>query len=227
MFIKKIFEDKLDDSVHEQFVRFSKGTFEKRAVINVKKGKDSIKVTTSFELANDLVAFICRLAKFFRVQGIILNKEQIEGLEAKKKAGLYSYNIAKELSSEELNEFASTAYTTLLDCSSPEGKIDLKIKKKLPKPGKNKAKVNDKFCQLTLDLSYWADVKSEFLWDMPDEIKKAHIEHSYIIEDIVIPAETESKDFEQIRKEAKRKGKLIRKAEIDGKEIVSEKALLV
>ena len=42
-FIKKIFEGKIDNLVHEQFIRFSKGIFENKAVMNiVKSGKIKI-----------------------------------------------------------------------------------------------------------------------------------------------------------------------------------------
>ena len=57
-FIKKMFEGKIDDSVHRQFKRFSKGTFENRALVNLINSK-SIKVKTSFEYANDFTRFLC------------------------------------------------------------------------------------------------------------------------------------------------------------------------
>ena len=57
MFIKKIFENKIDDSVHKQFVRFGKGRYPGRAVIKITKQPDKIKIGTSFEMANDLIEF--------------------------------------------------------------------------------------------------------------------------------------------------------------------------
>ncbi len=227
MFIKKIFQGKSDETVHRQFVRFSKGQFDRRAVINVRRNS-AIKITTSFELANDLVIFISSLAKWFKVQGILFNKEEIPNLKGKKKKGLFVYDIAKEISGEELKNLASKSYHALLDCVSDMG-IDLKIKKRLPKPGKkSKAKADEKFCQLNLDIKYWPQVQNEFLFDLPPETKKAHIEHSYIIKEIRIPKELEKeKDFEKIRLGAKRVGKIIRKAVVDKKEIIKEKEFAV
>ena len=46
-FIKKLFEHKMDDSVHRQFKRFSKGTFENRALIDITLGSQT-KIKTSF-----------------------------------------------------------------------------------------------------------------------------------------------------------------------------------
>jgi len=223
MFIKKIFENNMDNSVHRQFIRFSKGQYGNRAIINVKKGK-TIKINTTFELANDLIYFITNLSSWFKVKGILISRNQIEGLEGKKKRGLFVYNIAKELKNDELRELVDKSYYALLDCVSGDNTIDLKIKKRLPKPGKDESKVNDKFCQLNLDIKYWLQVHKEFLFDLPSESKKVRIEHIYIIKNIKIPKELEKeRDYEKIRLWAKRSGKLIRKAIVDGKEIVKEK----
>ena len=220
MFIKKIFENKVDESVHQQFVRFSKGTFENRAIIRVKKSAN-ISVSTSFDLANDLVAFVSELAPKFKVQGIVLSKQPLEGLEGRKKTGLFEYTIDKELSGNELKKL-SECYASLLDCSS-QG-IELNMKKKLPRPkpsSSGASKVNEKFCVLVLDNRYWSRVYDEFLWDMPPEFKKARIAHVYAINDIILPPG--EKDFEKIRLNSKRKGLLTRKAVVDGKEIAKEK----
>lgn len=226
MFIKKIFENRIDESVHQKFVRFGKGCFDRRAIIVVTKN-NLIKITTSFELANDLVAFIAKLASWFRIQGILLAKKELPELKGKKKGMLWSYEIAQELSSEELAKFAHSCYATLLDCVSPEGKIDLKMKKKLPKPKRSgEIKVDEKFCQLNLATDYWPEFHSEFLWDLPHQLKKARIEHSYIVEEIILPKQ-QGLNTEQIRQNAKRKGKLIRKMLVDGKEFTKETAFVV
>ena len=98
--------------------------------------------------------------------------------------------------------------------------ITLKIKSKLPKPGKSEDKVDDKFCQLELDGKYYHAAKEDFFWDLP-ECKKAGIEHRYIITEIVLP-KTNEKDYAKIREMARRKGKIIRIINADGKEIKSE-----
>lgn len=221
MFIKKLFEGEIDESVHKQFVRFGKGSYSLRAIINVRKN-DKIKVTTSFELANDLVGFVSNLAEKFSINGIILSKEPIQGLEFKKK-NILSCEINKEIKAKDLKELSAKAYATLLDCSA-QG-ISLKMKKKLPRPKKSaELKVDDKFCMLELDKKFWEKFHEDFLFDLPHEFKKARIEHTYIIEEIIIPKEIQNeKDFEKIRLMAKRKGKIIRKIVVDGKEIIKEK----
>ena len=105
------------------------------------------------------------------------------------------------------------AYFYLLDVDDSE--IILKIKKKLPKPGKSEAKIDNKFCVLELDIKYWPKFKEAFFWDVP-EVKKAIIEHELIIDDIEIP--NDEPDPVKMRENAVRKGKIIRSINIDGNE---------
>ena len=99
----------------------------------------------------------------------------------------------------------------------------LKVKKKLPRPGKSEKKVDEKFCQLEADKKYYSKIKEDFFWDMP-ETKKINISHEVDIREIVAPkGET---DYAKMREIAKRKGKIVRKAIVDGKEIVSEKEFI-
>jgi len=77
---------------------------------------------------------------------------------------------------------------------------------------------------MKLDTKYWPQVKEEFLFDAT-EGKKFEISHDYLITEIIPPKD--EKDFEKIRILAKRKGKIIRKMNVDGKEIKSEKEFMV
>ena len=219
MFIKKIFENKIDESVHRQFVRFGKGVYPGRAIIKITKQPDKIKIGTNFELANDVVEFCSQLSSNLKCSGIIISKEKLELPGEKKKAGLLEYNINQDLTSDQIKKILEKCYAILLDIESPG--ISLKSKKKLPKPGKaGDSKIDDKFCQLELDTKYWPQVKSEFAFDMPD-FKKALTVHTYTISDIILPKG--EKDFEKIRLMAKRKGKITRKITLDKQETIKEK----
>ena len=228
MFIKKIFQNKTDESVHKQFVRFGKGTYEMRAVINAHISSSQVKISSGFEFANDLVEFCLSINSKLEVSGIILskNKLEIEGLEKeKKKKSIFEYSINKEIESGQLKIILEKCHFALLDCKGPG--IELKIKKKLPKPGKsNKAKVKDNFCVLKLDLKFSNKFKEEFFWDAPS-FKKARAEHAYYIKETIIPKELgKEKDYEKIRLSAKRKGKITRKTIVDKKEVVKEKEFI-
>jgi len=222
MFIKKIFQDQADASVHRQFVRFGKGNYPSRAVINARFSGTQLKISSTYEFANDLVEFCSSIAAKLNVSGIILSKEKLNLENEKKKSGIFSYEINKDIGNLELKELTERAYATLLDCNA-QG-IELKIKKKLPKPGKSGgAKVNDKFCVLDLDMKFYVGFKEEFFWDIPG-FKKARADHVYLIKDIIVSKELEKeKNFDKIRQEAKRKGILTRKVLVDGKEFVKDK----
>ena len=145
-FIKKIFQDKIDEQVHNQFVRFGRGRYGGRAILVLKKGK-KIKLSGSFEYSNDFVLF----ASDFNVRfsGIILSKEKLDFPNEKKKSNLFVYEV-KDLEGKEIKDIAKKAYYMLLDA---EGEVDLKIKKRLPKPGKSgEMKIDDKFCVLEAEL---------------------------------------------------------------------------
>lgn len=219
-FVKKIFENKIDEKTHDQFVRFSKGVFNKRAAISFKtNGK--VRLSTSFEFANDMVELFSALVSKLQVSGILLTKEDPKkfGMQGKNKSGKFEIEINKEMSSDEIKTIAEKAYFMLLDCSAPG--LELKIKKKLPKPGKSEAaKINDTFCVLDADKKFEKQIMADFLFDV-QECKKCKIYHKYDIQEIILP--TGEKDFEEIRKKAKRKGKIFRIMNIDSKEQTREK----
>jgi len=224
-FIKKIWEGKGEEA-HYQFVRFSKGRFEGRAVLNLwRTGK--IKLRGSFEWANDFVVMASELIDKARISGIVLSKENLSDMmsqnniqgnsESKKKGLFYKNNIeGQELTNEQIKKLVENSYTCLLDIEGTD--IVLKTKKKLPKPGKSEGKVDDKFCHLELDLKYWPVIKEAFKFP---ECKKCKVSHIFEIEQIILP-ETDEKDFAKIRELAKRRGKIIRKINVDSRESEEE-----
>ena len=54
-FIKKIIDNEVDNSVHLQFQKFSKGEFDNRAVVAVRKTKNKFTISTTSEFANEFV----------------------------------------------------------------------------------------------------------------------------------------------------------------------------
>lgn len=216
-FIKKVFEGKTDEGVHSQFVRFGRGNYAGRAVISLMK-TSKVKVKASFEYADDFVNLVSELTNV-KFSGIVLSKNELN-LNGKKKSGIYEYEFSG--SSEDVKKIKDKTYFMLLD-GEGDG-ISLKIKKKLPKPGKaGEGKIDAKFCILEADLKYYSKIKDEFFWDIPD-CKRANITHTYEINDLVMPKN--EKDFEKIRVLTKRKGKIIRKIVLDkDKESVREAEL--
>jgi len=216
-FIKKIWKKEADDSVHRNFTRFSKGIFENKAVMNASRN-GKIKISGTYEVVNDLIEFAASLVPRIKVNGIVISKKAIPGLNGKEKRGLFEYELNEEIDSKRLMEIAKSSFYSLLDCSG--NGIELKTKKKIPRIGsKGIDKVNDKFVSMHLDIKFWDNVKDEFLFNLP-EGKKFRMIHKYEINGIIMPKG--EKDFEKIRVMAKRKGRIIRAAEVDGKAILQE-----
>lgn len=229
-FVKKIWQNEVDDSVRSQFMRFSRGTFGNKFVTNISRN-GKCKVTSTFELANNLVCFLFSLVPKAKVSGVLLCKANPEPIlkslgiatPTRKKSALFQSEIDGELSREQISKIAEEAYFMLFSCEA-DG-ILLKMKPKLPQPSKSGSeKVNDKFCTLEADIRYFEKIKEEFAFDAAD-FKKARISHDIEIREIILPKD--KKDFEKIRLLAKRKGKMIRKITADGKESINEKDFLI
>lgn len=214
-FLKRVLNGGSDEESHRYFIRFGKGNYRRRFLMGVDKGKEKIKIKTSFELANDLAKFVNELDKNIKFSGKILMKENITGKGGKKKGGVFLY----EVSGCSLEDYPN-AYSYLLDAENSD--IVLKMKKSLPKPGKNEEKIDDKFCTLQLNLKYWDKVKEVFFWDVP-EGKKISVQHDLIITTIEFPKG--ENDPVKIRELSRRVGKVERIINADGNEVKKEYTL--
>lgn len=224
-FIKKIFDRKIDESVHLQFQKFSKGEFRDRALIDVKNSNGKYTIKTSAEFANEFVKIMAEKLGDgkTKVTGAIISTSDLTGeLEFKDKKqfqGVKRYIIDKEMSGEDildlLNKFPKTFFALSFEVNGNK----LKIKPKAPKsgkPGKGDEEAKADFCVLkTTD----RNIAGSFIFENPN-FKTATINHTYLIDEIVMPED--EKDFAKIREMAKRKGKIIRKAVIDGNEMKNE-----
>ncbi|OIO41512.1 hypothetical protein CO154_01870 [Candidatus Pacearchaeota archaeon CG_4_9_14_3_um_filter_31_7] len=228
-FIKEIFIGN-QKNAHEQFIRFSRGVFGAKAVINLTK-TSKIKITSTYELANDLVYLIFDLEDKAKIEGKILTKEPITSIlkeskinfsEKKSSKGINEYVIDSEIDKKLIEKIKDKIYYFLVNVTSKD--ITLKIKQTLPKPStKSEGKVNDKFCVFEADLKYWNVIKNDFFFDIPDA-KKVRIVHKYEIKDIIIPAELKNeKDFLKVRLGAQRKGTMTRVVDINGEKKETKK----
>ena len=228
-FIKKIFDGKTDGDVHLQFQKFSRGEFKDRAIVKVKKTGKKFTIFTTAEFANEFVKILAQKLgnEKTKVTGSIIGTNDLKGeLEFKKISqfqGVKNYSIEQEMSGEEIIRLIEKFPKNFFALSFSAGEDILKIKPKAPKSAKPKNKdeaPNPDFCKLiTTD----EKIGKSFVWEKPD-FKEALIAHDFIIESIVIPDELKKeKDFAVIREKSLRKGKIIRRAVIDGVEMKSEK----
>ncbi len=225
-FVKKIFDKEIDESVHQQFIRYGKGDYKGRFPLSLWRTK-KVKLRTSFEFANDIV-LVCTKLGNCKVSGDVVSKEDISGFlsenniegdtKSKKAGRIFLTELpGQDLTGEQLTKLVGISTFALLDIVGTD--FTLKTKKKLPKPGKNENKIDDKFCQLEADDKYYSLIKGDFFWDMPDA-KKIMVKHQVVIDNIIMPEG--EKDFAKIREMAKRVGKIIRIADVDGVEKRSE-----
>jgi len=230
-FIKKIFEDNFDSIVHLQFQKFSRGNFQNRALIKVRRTGNKYIISTTAEFANELVREAAKKLGSMKtkVTGAIIStsdlKNELDFKEIKQFQGVKRYLLNKEMSGNEiialLDKFPKAFFA--LSFNSDKDSINLKIKPKAPKSGKSNSKGGEKpkpdFCKIITTDKMLAQ---DFVFE-DDNFKEANINHTFIIDEIVIPDELkDEKNFAVIRERAKRKGKIIREAEIDGRKIRKE-----
>jgi hypothetical protein len=226
-FIKKIFQGKSDDLVHLQFQKFSRGEFGNRALINAKRTGNKYTISTTAEFANELLREVAKKLgnNKTKVTGAVIStsdlKGELEFNEIKQFQGIKKYFIDKEMSGDEiislLDKFPKAFFALSFSCDKDS--TILKIKPKSPKsgkPGKKDEKPKADFCKLvTMD----NELGKSFVFENPG-FKKADITHKFVINELIKPqGET---DYSKIRELAKRKGKVIREAEIDDKKSVKE-----
>ncbi len=226
-FIKKVFDGEIDEDVHLQFQKFSRGEFRNRAMIKAKKVKENYTLSTTYEFANELVGSIAKKLgdNKTEVKGAVISTldlgKEIDYQSKKQFMGIKQYILEKEISGNEMIEMIKKYPKVFFALSFDSKKGDvLKIKAKAPKSAKPKNKdeaPNPDFCKLTTNDR---ELASNFVFEKSD-FKTAVIAHDFIIDEIITPKNEE--DFAKMREMAKRKGKIIRRATIDEKEMVSEK----
>lgn len=229
-FIKKIFEGTSDPWVHKQFTRYGKGNYENKAIFELTKGKDSLKIKTSFEYVGELAYELAQSiqGKTHVTGGVISTKDLSSELgipiaDKKQFAGVKTFMIDTDLTKEQVrglyDKFPQTLI--LLSFKTEEGEIKSKVKSPTSaKPGKGSDQgPKPDFCTFT---TINLDLAQDFAFDVKDNFKKLEGRHTFSITALSVPKEYEN-NIEMARLHAKRKGKILRTLLIDGKEQKSER----
>lgn len=228
-FIKKVFEDDIDEKVHLQFQKYGKGEFKDKALVKVKTSGGKYTIITSAEFTNEFVRTMAEKLgeRETKITGAIISTNDLKGeLDFKDKKqfqGVKRYMIENEMSGEKIIELLDKLPKAIFALSFEVGENKLKIKPKVPKSSKAKNKDNTPkpdFCRfVTKD----KEIAKDFVFEDSD-FKEANINHTFIIDEIVIPEELkQEKDFAKVREMAKRKGKIIRNVMIDEEIFKEEK----
>ncbi|MCK9596900.1 hypothetical protein M0R19_06955 [Candidatus Pacearchaeota archaeon] len=228
-FIKKIFDKKIDESVHLQFQKFSRGDFTNRAIISAKNSSGKYTINTTSEFAHDFVNILAKKlgGNKTKITGSIIStgdlKGELEFKSIKQFQGVKNYSIEGEMSGNEIIDLMKKFPKNFFALSFSVNDDLVKIKPKAPKSGKPSSKGEEApkadFCKF---ITKNKEIVQSFIFEKPD-FKTASVIHTFAIDSIVIPNELKNeKDFAIVREKSLRKGKIIRKAIIDDKEIVSE-----
>ena len=226
--LKKIFEGKNDESVHDEFIKFGRGKFENKYLIEGKKQKNKWSIKTGPEFANFFVReCLSGVSGEIEIKGVIVctfdlrNEIKFNIERIKQFAGVKQYVINTKANPSDIvgliDKYPRAFYA--LSFSTPSNV--LKIKAKAAKNSKPSTKEEDKpkanFCSLkTLD----KNIINELFFDFPD-FNDIKIKHTIIIDSVILPQGVD--DPVKIRELAKKKGKIIREANVDGRVESKEK----
>lgn len=231
--INKIFSGDFDESVHAEFVKFSRGVFDNRYLVEGKKQKDKFAIKTSSEFANFFVRNLLeKVSGTIKIKGIIVSTTNFESEcdfeieNVKKYMGINQLVINTETSADKIITLMEKYPRAFYALSFSYGDYELKIKEKPPKSGKpgNKTKEDDgpkaDFCSLKTTNE---EIINDLFFDFQG-FSEIRIKHILEIKDIELPKEY--KTPEEMRERAKRKGIVKRFIEVDGRKDVKEKSFV-
>ena len=236
-FIKKIFEDNVDELVHQQFKKYSRGEFRNKAMIVAKKTGKGYSISTSAEYANELVRYFAEKLgdESAVISGVVVSTLDLTGeLDFKDKKqfmGVKQYILDGEMTGNHIIELCDKLPNAFFGLSFEVGESKLKIKAKAPKSAKPSTKSEGKpkvdFCKIKTKDS---ELVNGLVFDVSG-FKKVEIGHDFLIDEIVVSDELKEEadgDFALIKERAKRKGRLVRKVSVDeGDEEVRKKGFEV
>lgn len=229
MITKKIFEGIFDEEVHSDFMKFSRGEFKDKYLINAKKQTNKWVVKTGPEFANNFVKNgLSKCQDEIKITGIIattLNIKDEFNFEIEKVSnfqGVKKYILNTTINPNDIIELIDKYPRVFFALSFSNSDMDIKIKAKPPKsgkPGKGDEDAKADFCTIKTSKK---EVIEELFFDIGLDWKEISINHTIKINDIVYPDGMENMKPAEVREKSKRKGVLVRRVVVDGSQKVSE-----
>lgn len=225
--LKNIFLGKNDESVHNELIKFSRGNFDNRYLIEAKKQAGRWSIKTSAEFTNFLVrSCLKELRGEIDVKGVIVATFDVSseaGFDisgTKQFMGIKQAVVDTKTSADKIIKLMDKYPKAFFALSFSGMGFELKVKAKAPKSAKPSTKgesgVKADFCSLkTSD----TEIINDLFFDAPN-FKEIKINHTIQINEIALPRG--EKDPIKIRENAVRKGKIIRKILVDGKSLKKE-----
>jgi hypothetical protein len=224
MTVKNIFQEIKDDSNHDEFVKFSRGEFKNRYLINSKKQANKYAIKTSYEFANFLVkSCLKHVDDSVKITGLIattLDLKDVIDFDISKISqfqGVKKYIINTTAKRDSIISLIDKYPRAFFAISFKGNDFDLKIKNKSPQSGKPKGGEDEPkvdFCTLKTDDKKILD---EFFFDTGVDFKEIKINHTILVKNIIYPKDINGLKPAEIREQSKREGIITRNINIDGK----------
>jgi len=229
MVMKKIFEGNFDDEVHANFLKFGRGEYKGKYLLDGKRQAKKWAVKTGAEYANILVRkCLEKVGGAVAVKGVVVStldlrdEFKFEIAKVSNFQGVRKHAIDTEVEPEQIFEIMDKYPKAFFALTFKGDGFVLKIKPKAPasgKPGKDKevGPVAD-FCSLKTEDKDLVN----YLFFGIDNFAEVRVSHQINVTDIVYPDNLDELKPTEVRELAKRKGVVIRTAIVDGKEQISE-----
>ncbi len=231
--MKKIFDSVFDEEVHSDFLKFGRGEYKNKYLIDGKKQAKKWAIKTGAEYANFLVRkCLEKIDGSVDIKGVIISTSDLRdeiNFEIKKVSnfqGVRKHVIESNVESSQILDLMEKYPRVFFALSFSGDNFVLKIKPKGPKSEKkgkdDEGPVVD-FCSLKTENQ---EIIDELFFGVGD-FKEVFVSHTINVTDIVYPANVESLKPAEIREIAKRKGIVIRNVNADGIEKTSEAEFVV
>jgi hypothetical protein len=225
MIIKNIFEGNCDAEVHSDFLKFGKGEFKDKYLVEAKKVKDRWNIKTGAEFANYLVRKgIEKSPGKIKVTGVIVSTMPLEipfSSGKKQFMGVKQFQVSGDVEAKQILDLMNQYPRVFFALSFILPDYELKIKAKAPKsakPSTSEKEAKAEFCSLkTSD----ANFVKEMFFDFPT-FQEISVRHTLKISDMIYPKDLAKMKPEEVREQSKRKGILVRNVLIDGKNEVRQ-----
>jgi hypothetical protein len=228
MVMKKIFDGVFDDEVHANFLKFGRGEYKDKYLLEGKRQAKKWAIKAGAEYANLLVRkCLEKVGDSVEVKGVIVStldlrdESSIEFSKVSNFQGVRKHAVDGEIKPEQIFELMDKYPKAFFALTFKGDGFVLKIKPKAPASGKkgkdDEGPVAD-FCSLKTEDKGIID----YLFFSIGEFTEVKIKHQINVTDIVYPSNVEELKPAEVRELAKRKGVVKRIATVDGAGQVSE-----
>jgi len=217
--MNKIFDGVFDDEVHGAFLKFGRGEYRDKYLLEGKRQVKKWAIKTGAEYANFLVRrCLEKVDGSVAVKGIIVSTLDLRneiGFDVVKVGnfqGIRKNVIDVEVGASEILALMDKFPRVFFALSFKGDDFVLKIKAKAPKSGKSGGKVVADFCSLkTSDKS----LIDELFFGVGN-FGEVSVNYNISVTDIVYPSDMDSLKASEVRELAKRKGVVVREVVVDG-----------